>query len=429
VSTTGSWWAELRRLLAIVVISALIGWAVGYPLPFILGGLCSVILIWLYQLWRIRTWLDQSDTPPPESYGIWGYIFDQIYALQRTNREARSLLQSSVDYLQDSFASMRDGVVMVDNHGSINWCNAAATSMFALKFPLDRGQPLLNLVRVPEFQAYFSAQNFEEPLIFDSPGEDAATLQVEITRFGNGNKLLFFRDVTRMVQMEKMRRDFVANVSHELRTPLTVIKGYLETIIPKDSELDPRYLKPLRQMDQQAIRMETLLKDLLWLSRIESVQTIKKTVDVDIAAMLQELCDELRQSHPDTPLSIDVSTTETVLGDYRELHSAVSNLVLNAIRYNRDHNSVDISWHRDGDELLLSVRDHGIGVDSIHLPRLTERFYRADESRSTQTGGTGLGLAIVKHVAASHRAELRIHSVLGAGSRFTLAFPLGPAES
>jgi two-component system phosphate regulon sensor histidine kinase PhoR len=254
-------------------------------------------------------------------------------------------------------------------------------------------------------------------------------LQIEITGFGDGNRLLFFRDVTRMVQMEQMRRDFVANVSHELRTPLTVIKGYLETILNNKDNLDPRYHKPLQQMDQQAKRMEMLLKDLLWLSRIESVRTIEKTTEVNVARLLEELRDELRQSHPETPMEVDIGTTLQVRGDYRELHSAVSNLAQNAIRYNRDHNPVALGWHQLGNELLLSVRDHGIGIDSIHLPRLTERFYRIDESRSTRTGGTGLGLAIVKHVAVSHRAELRIDSKLGSGSCFTLAFPVQASDS
>lgn len=425
---TGSWLVELRRLLVIAALCGVFGWIFGYPLLFILVGLSSLILTWLYQLWRIRTWLEQPDNPPPESYGIWGHIFDRIYAIQRTNSEARTQLQSSVDYLQDSFASMHDGVVMVDNDGSIDWCNAAATTMFALQFPSDRGQPLLNLVRMPAFQAYFAAQDFDEPLTVEGPGDDLVILQVEITGFGDGNKLLFFRDVTRTAQLEQMRRDFVANVSHELRTPLTVIKGYLETIIANDQGLDPRYKKPLQQMGQQAIRMETLLKDLLWLSRIESVSTVEKTVSVNVAGLLEEVREELRESHPDTPIEIDIGTQSTVLGDYRELHSAVSNLAQNAIRYNRDHNPVELSWRHEGNELLLSVKDRGIGIDSIHLPRLTERFYRVDESRSTQTGGTGLGLAIVKHVAVSHRADLRIDTKLGSGSRFTLVFPLQPTD-
>ena len=419
---TASWLSELRRLLVIVAVCGFLGWVFGYILEFILLGLSCLVLIWLYQLWRIRTWLEQPDNTPPESYGIWGHIFDQIYSIQRMNREARTLLQSSVDYLQDSFASMHDGVIMVDSDGCIDWCNAAATSMFSLQFPTDRGQPLLNLVRMPQFQEYFIAQDFDEPLTVEAPGDDLVILQVEITSFGDGNKLLFFRDVTRMIQMEQMRRDFVANVSHELRTPLTVIKGYLETIIANDQSLDPRYLKPLQQMDQQAIRMETLLKDLLWLSRIESVRTVEKTSSVNIAGLLEEVREDLRESHPDTPIELDIGTQSSVLGDYRELHSAVSNLAQNAIRYNRDHNPVQLSWRREGTELHLSVRDQGIGIDSIHLPRLTERFYRVDESRSTQTGGTGLGLAIVKHVAVSHRAELRIDTKLGSGSCFTLVF-------
>jgi two-component system phosphate regulon sensor histidine kinase PhoR len=425
----GSWLTELRRLLLTVAVSGLLGWLVGFPLSGLFLGLWAVVLIWLYQLWRIRGWLEHPDEPPPESYGIWGHIFDQIYAIQRKNREARTLLQSSVDYLQDSFASMHDGVVMVDNTGAIDWCNTAATTMLALKFPTDRGQPLLNLMRMPEFQSYYSAGEFEEPLLVEAPGDDLVMLQVEITGFGAGNKLLFFRDVTQMVQMEQMRRDFVANVSHELRTPLTVIKGYLETILSNDSNLDPRYHKPLLQMDQQASRMEILLKDLLWLSRIESVRTIEKTAEVNVAGLLEELRDELRESHPGTPVEVDIGTTSQVRGDYRELHSAVLNLAQNAIRYNRNQNPIALGWHRQGNELLLSVQDHGIGIDSIHLPRLTERFYRVDESRSTHTGGTGLGLAIVKHVAVSHRAELRIDSKLGSGSCFTLVFPVQASDS
>ena len=170
-------------------------------------------------------------------------------------------------------------------------------------------------------------------------------------------------------------------------------------------------------------RASTLLSDLLWLSRIESVREERETVAVDIAGMLEELREELKSSHPDRLLVLELETRDTVLGDYRELRSAVSNLVINAIKYSDNHEPVVARWEREEDALVLSVVDRGIGIEEQHLTRLTERFYRVDESRSAATGGTGLGLAIVKHVAASHRAELLIESEPGRGSCFRLLFP------
>ncbi|MEQ8803859.1 MAG: ATP-binding protein, partial [Haliea sp.] len=247
--------------------------------------------------------------------------------------------------------------------------------------------------------------------------------QFAVTAFGGGDRLVFVRDVTKEAKLEQMRRDFVGNVSHELRTPLTVIKGYLETILANAGPLAPRFRRPLEQMQQQAARMETLLKDLLWLSRIESVRTQPRREQVNIGALLEELKDELQTSHPGRQLALQLETADKVAGDYRELHSAVSNLVLNAFKYSQDDTIVTVRWRREGQHLLLSVQDRGMGIDAVHLPRLTERFYRVDDSRSSATGGTGLGLAIVKHVAAAHRAELHIESTLGVGSVFTLVFP------
>ncbi len=386
-------------------------------------GLFLLCAWWVGQLWQIWRWLKHPEEDPPESHGIWGSIYDRIYHLQRQNREARQQLQSSVDYLRDSFASMREGVVMIDESGSIQWCNNSSERLLGLKYPQDRGQPLLNLVRLPEFHTYFIEDDYSEPLQLTVGGQQEYYFQIEITPFGDGDRLIFVRDVTSLVRLEHMRRDFVGNVSHELRTPLTVIMGYIDTILGMGSRLDKPLLKPLQQMQQQAQRMENLVKDLLWLSRIESVKAEQKTEQVDLGAMIDELCDELSSTYPERQIVAHVDTGHRVLGDYLELRSALSNLVLNAIRYSDSDSRVDIFWVDEGGEYLLSVRDWGIGIDSIHLPRLTERFYRVDVSRSSETGGTGLGLAIVKHVAAAHDAELRINSRLGQGSTFTLAFP------
>jgi two-component system phosphate regulon sensor histidine kinase PhoR len=371
----------------------------------------------------MRRWLEDPEQTPPESFGIWGLVYDTIYRLQRENREARSRLQSTVDYLQSSFSSMRDGVVILAQSGAIEWSNEAARSLLGLQYPRDRGQPILNLVRLPAFHDYFLGGDFAEPLQISLPGTRSRFLQMEITTFADGDFLLFVRDVTRILQMEQMRRDFVGNVSHELRTPLTVFKGYLDTMLDARERLDARFHKPLEQMDLQTRRMENLLADLLWLSRIESVRSEKKTAQVDVAALVEELRDELALSHPQRVIALKLDTRDCVAGDYRELHSAISNLVNNAIKYSPEDKPVLISWLPTGEGLELSVMDEGVGIDEEHIPRLTERFYRVDESRSTDTGGTGLGLAIVKHVAASHRARLKISSQPGQGSTFSLLFP------
>ncbi|MEH6591506.1 MAG: phosphate regulon sensor histidine kinase PhoR [Halioglobus sp.] len=423
MKTSNIWVGELRRVVLLLGISAAVGWLLGYPLVVLTATMFAILCHWLYQLWRIQQWLSQPETEPPEGSSIWGDVFDRIYHLRRKEKQAREQLQSAVDYLRDSFASMHDGAVMVDESGAIQWSNTAAENLLGLRFPEDSGQGILNLVRDPAFHQYFVGGDFNESLTL-SPGADTERfLQIDITHFGDGDRLVFVRDITNIIRMETMRRDFVANVSHELRTPLTVITGYLDTILDNAGAVEPRYTKALQQMSQQAARMEGLLKDLLWLSRIESVQSIADHEVIDMRGLLEEICDEVTTMQPERRVNLTISTDESVLGDYRELHSAVSNLVLNAIKYSADDSEVSIHWLKDGDSCRLSVRDTGQGVAPAHIPRLTERFYRVDEGRSSATGGTGIGLAIVKHVAASHNAQLDIDSVYGEGSDFSLVFP------
>jgi len=422
VKLTGSWRAELRKLLLVLAASAALGWITGLTFEMLCAGLALIAGTWLFQLGRLRRWLEHPEEPPPESTGIWGLVYDTIYSLQRENRDARGRLQSTVDYLRSSFASMRDGVVILTQSGAIEWSNGAAEGLLGLQYPRDRGQPVLNLLRWPAFHDYFLKGEFQQPLQLPSALNARQILQVEITTFAGGDFLIFVRDVTKLVQMEQMRRDFVGNVSHELRTPLTVFKGYLETFQASEVIGGESLKRGFTQMSSQVARMENLLADLLWLSRIESVREDRGNAPVDVAAMIEELREELRSSFPERQVSTKLACRDAVTGDYSELRSAVSNLVINALKYSDEPAPVVVSWERAGDDLVLAVRDHGIGIEEEHLPRLTERFYRVDESRSLSTGGTGLGLAIVKHVAAAHRAILEIDSTPGEGSCFSLRF-------
>jgi two-component system, OmpR family, phosphate regulon sensor histidine kinase PhoR len=420
-----SWLAGASRVVLVVATAAVLGSIYGYPQEAVILVLLGLIGFWLYQMQRVQIWLNGSEQSPPDAYGIWGELLARIYFHRKRSLEAQALLQSTVEYLENSFKAMRDGVVMVDKQGAIKWLNRAVEPMLGLRYPDDKGQTLTNLVREPEFNQYFLSDEYTTPLQYAATGEgEKIFLRVEITPFGEGERLLFIRDVSDAVRMEQMRRDFVANVSHELRTPLTVISGYLGTFFINADDLPQRYLKPLQQMDEQARRMEHLLKDLLWLSRLEIEKRDDQHEFIDIRGLLQELRDELSEAYSEAAIVLELTSDQKVYGDYRQLYSAVSNLAINAIKYSPAGSPVIIGWSSSGHECLLKVQDKGIGIGAAHIPRLTERFYRVDDSRSSATGGTGLGLAIVKHVAAAHGAQLKIESKLGEGSTFTLVFPV-----
>jgi two-component system, OmpR family, phosphate regulon sensor histidine kinase PhoR len=254
-----------------------------------------------------------------------------------------------------------------------------------------------------------------------TPEQDKC-LQVEVSIFGSGDRLIFVKDITEQYKLEMMRRDFVGNVSHELRTPLTVLKGYVENLGLLGDDVVTQIERPLSQMDMQVGRMELLLKDLLWLSRIESIENTDKTSPVHVGNLIVEIADGLRAAWPDRLISPRLSHEGLIFGDVIELHSAVSNLIVNALKYSDSESEVIVEWFARDDRPVLRVIDRGEGIEEHHIARLTERFYRIDKSRSQSTGGTGLGLAIVKHVALSHNAELKIESVPGEGSVFSILF-------
>jgi len=313
---------------------------------------------------------------------------------------------------------------MLDSDGNLEWWNRAAETLLGLKTPQDSGQPVTNLVRHPRFKEYFEQDNYAEPLEIPSPANDRVRIQLYITRYGNNEHLMLVRDVTRIHQLEQMRKDFIANVSHELRTPLTVICGYLETLLDNVEEVNPRWSRALQQMQQQGGRMQTLLNDLLLLAKLEATDYPSDNQPVPIDVLLQSIKSDAQalSGERNQRITLEADASVQLKGSEAELRSAFSNLVFNAVKYTPAEGNIRIRWWGDEQGAHLSVQDSGIGIDNKHLPRLTERFYRVDSSRNSNTGGTGLGLAIVKHVLLRHRARLEISSVLGHGSTFTCHF-------
>ncbi|MDY3199127.1 MAG: phosphate regulon sensor histidine kinase PhoR, partial [Pseudomonadaceae bacterium] len=296
--------------------------------------------------------------------------------------------------------------------------------LLGLRAP-DSGQHVHNLLRDPRFVEYFEQTDYREPLNIQSPLSITTWLQYDITRYGDGERLILVRDITRLHNLEQMRKDFVANVSHELRTPLTVLVGYLETMLDNAAEPQSRWIRPLQQMQHQASRMQSLLNDLLMLSRLETSDVRIEERPVAIDRMLTEIRkDALALSGERRhEITLEITSPATLKGLETELRSAISNLVYNAVKYTQDGGRIHISWSRDDQGARLSVADNGPGIPREHLHRLTERFYRVDSSRNSTTGGTGLGLAIVKHVMMRHQGSLQISSSPGQGSTFTCVFP------
>jgi two-component system, OmpR family, phosphate regulon sensor histidine kinase PhoR len=316
-----------------------------------------------------------------------------------------------------------DGVVILDADNRIEWCNDTAESHFDLDVEIDVGQPVINLMRQPEFVAYVESGEYSQALELRSTRGGGAVFSVQIIPYGDAQKLLLSRDVTRLDKLETMRRDFVANVSHELRTPLTVLSGFLETI--KELQLDPQRSRDyLNLMAEQSKRMERIVDDLLTLSTLESAPNPSLDERVPVVPLLERLrIDGVALSGGKHRIVVDAEAGFDLLGAESEIASAFGNLVTNAIRYTPDGGEVRITWRASADEAEFAVIDSGIGIAPEHIPRLTERFYRVDRGRSRATGGTGLGLAIVKHVLSRHQATLDITSEADRGSRFAARFP------
>lgn len=321
-----------------------------------------------------------------------------------------------------------DGLFLLDASARIMWCNQAALVMHSLDAFRDMGKPIVQLIRAPEFAAYLEDETRAEPVLSIAGRTISFQLERGSGDANTGARLLLARDVTEREKLDRMRRDFVANVSHELRTPLTVVGGFVETLadLPLAAADRNRYLQLI---STQTKNMRRLVEDLLTLARLENDQLPPETTPVDVAQIAREALADAEALSSGAHTFVATIEPATVTGSASELRSALGNLLSNAVRYTPAGGRVTltVTHAASDDEIIVEVKDSGVGIKAEHLPRLTERFYRIDRSRSRETGGTGLGLAIVKHVAQRHRAKLEIESEPGGeqhGSTFRLRFPV-----
>ncbi len=421
---------EAMLCLALLVFAALVAWAVKgswWGVAAAMAGLVLFIGHHLFHLSRLVRWLDQpTGTPVPEAIGAWEGVFALLHRRSRRAAERQLELSGGLERFRSAAQALPDGVVVLDGDHAIEWLNATAEGHLGLSLAQDRGCPVTNLLRDPDFVSYLEAGQYAEPLVLHPSRTPGRTLALQVVPYGEEQKLLMSRDISQLEKLETMRRDFVANVSHELKTPLTVVSGFLETLLDGLGEIPAaeaeRYLG---LASDQALRMERLVEDLLTLSALETGTLAPTEERVALADLLAGVAEEARAlSSGRQQIILAAPPPGFLLGSRAELQSAFGNLASNAVRYTAEGGSIRISWESlpDGSG-IFSVKDDGIGIEAQHIPRLTERFYRVDRGRSRESGGTGLGLAIVKHVLTRHQATLEIESQPGSGSRFSVRFP------
>lgn len=422
------------------LLAMLLGWAWMGPWGAAAGALLGAMVWWAQDqrlAMRVLQWLKAQDSiEPPQLRSTWAEVALRARRWLRASEQQR---QASEARLQDFLAAIQtspNGVVLLDAADRIEWCNQTAAQHLGVDAQQDLMQFIGNLVRDPAFATYLAEAGPDSGLVIPGRQHSLSSpvrIALQLHPYGEGRRLMLTRDVTALEQAEVMRRDFVANVSHEIRTPLTVLSGFVETLqtLPLEPRERERYLA---LMAQQAIRMQSLVDDLLILSKLEGSPPPTQGQWFALAPLLERCAQDARalaemsvldgKASHDIVLDFDRVGDAHLDGSFNELLSAFSNLVSNAIRYTPPGGRVELTWRplEDGGG-WFEVRDSGPGIAPEHLPRLTERFYRVDQSRSRQTGGTGLGLAIVKHVAQRHGARLHVESEPGKGSTFAIELP------
>jgi len=420
-------WPALAAPLA-VAAATLLSWALWSAEAALLVLALGAGGIVAFHVWNqalVRGWaLGPLDAPVPEGRGSWRDVFTAIHKRVRARLAHQRDLRFTLNRFRRAAEAIPDGVIVLDAQNAIDWANPRACEQLGLDLAKDRGKPIVNLVRQPEFLAYVEAGDYSESINVTVVGERRRTLSLQLVPFGMSESLLLSHDVTHLETVARIRRDFIANVSHELKTPLTVIAGFVETMqdLPLEERQRERYLS---LMMEQARNMQRLVGDLLTLSALEGEhRPVSEERFAVLPLMLEASSDANALSGGRHTIELDVGEPASILGNRDELASAFGNLVSNAVRYTPQGGTIGLRWRVEPSGAgVFSVRDSGIGIAKEHIPRLTERFYRVDRSRSRATGGTGLGLAIVKHVLIRHQAELDIESTPGEGSTFAVRLP------
>jgi two-component system phosphate regulon sensor histidine kinase PhoR len=399
-------------------------WYFFGAMPALILTLCAVAIMVYFQhlyLYTLHRWLKNPDEQRlPNGSGVWTDLFARLYRLHRDEVKHGADLAEWLARFRQAMSLLPSGVVIMDDVLFLEWCNVAAEQHLGLNLARDQSMRVTNLIRQPAFTDYLILGRYEQPLTLNVHGRK---LVMQIIPFENRRQILVTHDVTELERIDEMRRDFIANASHELRTPLTVINGFLE-IAQEQPDLDPSTrMAHIKLMAEQGLRMQNLIRDMLTLTRLESREYAVRRELIKMQPLCASILAEAQAiSQGQHTITLSISAPD-LHGGPEEIHSALSNLAANAVRYTPAGGTIELRWERCDFGAQFVVQDNGIGIAKADIARLTERFYRVDKGRSRDMHGTGLGLAIVRHVLMRHRGKLHIDSVLDEGSRFIAQFP------
>ena len=420
---------EIWRAVFVGLFCALFGFSLGYPFEVILTGLI------VYMAWTFRTieklfrWIDKGMAGiPPDADGVWGEITDTLNRQRRRHRRGQEKMRRTINRITRLTEALDEGILVLRSDLMLDWWNSSATKLLGLR-STDRLTAVTNLIRDPVFVSYIAQKEFVGSIKLSSSDQVGATLQLSASYFGDDEIVLVITDITRLSNLEQLRKEFVGNVSHELRTPLTVMRGYLETLEDVAAK-DPLLAKAFAQMSNQVSRMQGLSDDLIMISRLESDDHQPILERINLKPMLEEIVAEAKVLGDGThTISLVCHQDPVIEADVKDIRSVFGNIIFNAVRHNPRGANIIVRATSYTGFINISVKDDGIGIDPNEIPRLTERFYRGDSSRNSETGGSGLGLAIVKHALARNHGQLIINSQLGQGAEFVCRLPLQNQES
>lgn len=418
-----------------IVLSFLAGIVAQYYLHSFWGILIAFGVLLVFhiinriKLYKIRSWVNNLESTPPIYMGYLEPIISPLFRhFKKLTHENKNLMSLNRDIMEAANAYPA-GVIILNSDYTIQWCNKNAYSLIGIDNRRDIGTSIFNILRSPDFYKYVISGIWTKPyLSYVHKNEQTYNLKYELTKYHNGGILVLCFDNTAIDRMKTTQQDFVANVSHELKTPLTVLIGFLETLGNLPDSLTNEQKEHFHHlMQEQAIRMQAIISDLLALSELESSKLdYSQQPEVKVSALLESAkrsIDMLSGGHHTITWNVDEDLT--IRGKQTELGSAFTNILTNAVRYTPEGGTIDVFWGlNDKGNPVFSVKDSGLGISPTDISRITERFYRVDKSRSRASGGTGLGLAITKHVALRHQAKLLIESKLNQGSTFSLIFPI-----